>query len=184
MELSLFWTQIIYFKCPKNLKQYYVLYFERKSFSLLTVPQVTALWTFLGSSQTFHHCLVVLSSSISWWLIWVTIKSSEAGLWMICWLVEERTVQSVHFTASSSPHPLSKACSFSHHTFKPLSGFVLNATLFLHTQWWSSRKWCGWRAWMRDSLCNLCLSVSVCAQGVFMMTSSLHNSLSVNIQCQ
>lgn len=36
---------------------------------------------------------------------------------------------------------------------------------------------------MRDSLCNLCLSVSVCT-GVFMMTSSLHNSLSVNIQCQ
>ncbi len=96
IELSLFWTQIIHFKCPKNLKQYYVLYFERKSFSLLTVPQVTALWTFLGSSQTFHHCLVVLSSFIQWWLIWVTIKSSEGGLWMICWLVEERTVCSFH----------------------------------------------------------------------------------------
>lgn len=180
----MWWTQNIPFKCPKNLKQYCILRElsqEKICFSLLTVPRATAFWTCLGSNQTFHHCLVVLSSSISWWF-----ELQQSLLKVVCeWFTDSwKSVQSVHFTASSSPHLLSKACSFSHHTFfKPLSGFALNATLFLHTQWWSSRKWWGWREWMKDSLCNLCLSVSVCT-GVFTMTSPLHNSLSVNIQCQ
>lgn len=101
IELSLFWTQIILLNAliTWNSTMYSIfreLSQGKNSFSLLTAPQATAFWTFLGSSQTFHHCLVVLSSSISWWLIWVTIKSSEAGLWMICWLVEKRTVCSFH----------------------------------------------------------------------------------------
>lgn len=121
--LSLFWTQNIPFKCPKDLKQNYVLYFERikkKQFFIADISWGNTFWTFLGSCQTFHHCLVLLFCPLLFHDDLSYNKSSEGGLWMIYWLVEERTV------CLFSPHPLSKACSFSHHTFfKPLSGFTL-----------------------------------------------------------
>lgn len=126
IEFSLFWIQNIPFKCPKYFKQNCVLYFERiKSgkkiqFFIAESSWGNPFWTFLGSCQTFHHCLVLLFCPLLVHDDWRYNKSSEGGLWMIYWLVEERTV------CSFSPHPLSKACSLSHHTFfKPLSGFTL-----------------------------------------------------------
>ncbi len=135
---------------------------EKKTFSLLTVPQAIAFWTFLGSSQTFHHCLVVLFSSVSWWF-----ELQQSLLKVVCeWFTDLwKSVQSVHFTASSYPHPLSKACSFSHHTFfKPLSGFALNATLFFstHNDGIPGSGGGGENEWGTVCVTSVCLSV--CAQ--------------------